>query len=162
MHAGCGADELIDILMRCVLEPGDAILNCPPTFGMYAFDADVNDARVIDVPRRADFSVDVAAVAAAVAAHRPKILFLTSPNNPDGAGGSSADPPQILRSSCADPAQILRRCCADPPQIFRALPNPQNAPSVSFTGRISGPARLLPPLCSLCRTQHQPCLALSH
>ena len=36
--AGAGADELIDLLMRLLIEPGDAILNCPPTFGMYAFD----------------------------------------------------------------------------------------------------------------------------
>ena len=96
LMAGCGADELIDILMRTVLEPGDAILNCPPTFGMYAFDADVNNARVIDVPRRADFSVDVAAVVAAAKAHQPKLLFLTSPNNPDGCVMSDADVATLL------------------------------------------------------------------
>jgi hypothetical protein len=43
---GCGADELIDLLMRCVLEPGDRIVDSPPTFTMYAFDADVNNAQV--------------------------------------------------------------------------------------------------------------------
>ncbi|CAI7813527.1 unnamed protein product, partial [Closterium sp. NIES-53] len=81
---GCGADELIDLIMRCVLEPGEAIVDCPPTFTMYAFDAHVNNARVITVPRRSDYSIDVAGVAAAVEAHCPKLLFLTSPNNPDG------------------------------------------------------------------------------
>lgn len=55
---GCGADELIDLLMRCVLDPGDVIIDCPPTFGMYSFDAAVNDARVVTVPRREDFSID--------------------------------------------------------------------------------------------------------
>lgn len=36
LHAqvGCGADELIDLLMRCVLEPGEKIIDCPPTFTM--------------------------------------------------------------------------------------------------------------------------------
>jgi len=52
---------------------------------MYRFDADINDARTIDVPRLEDFSIDVAGVEAAVAAHNPKIVFLTSPNNPDGS-----------------------------------------------------------------------------
>lgn len=33
-QVGCGADELIDLLMRCVLDPGDAIVDCPPTFTM--------------------------------------------------------------------------------------------------------------------------------
>jgi histidinol-phosphate aminotransferase len=59
LQVGCGADELIDLLMRCVLDPGDAIVDCPPTFTMYAFDADVNDARVITVPRLEGFKTDV-------------------------------------------------------------------------------------------------------
>ncbi len=33
-QVGCGADELIDLLMRCVLDPGDKIVDCPPTFTM--------------------------------------------------------------------------------------------------------------------------------
>ncbi len=43
--AGSGADELIDLLMRVLLEPNDCILSCPPTFGMYSFDAEFNAAR---------------------------------------------------------------------------------------------------------------------
>ncbi len=58
-QVGCGADELIDLLMRCCLDPGDAILDCPPTFTMYAFDAAVNNARVISVPRKDDFQLDM-------------------------------------------------------------------------------------------------------
>eukprot|EP00955_Chlamydomonas_euryale_P111394 366062-Chlamydomonas_euryale.AAC.1 len=84
-QVGCGADELIDLLMRCVLDPGDAIIDCPPTFTMYAFDADVNDARVVTVPRVDGFRVNVPAVKAAVEKHKPKIVFVTSPNNPDGS-----------------------------------------------------------------------------
>lgn len=32
---------------RCVLDPGDSIVDCPPTFTMYEFDAAVNCARAI-------------------------------------------------------------------------------------------------------------------
>lgn len=35
------------IPFRCTLEPGDSIIDCPPTFTMYVFDADVNGAKVI-------------------------------------------------------------------------------------------------------------------
>ncbi|KAM1514619.1 hypothetical protein COP2_014084 [Malus domestica] len=56
---GCGAGELIDLIMRCVLDPGDKIVDCPPTFTMYEFDAAVNAASVIKVPRKLDFSLDV-------------------------------------------------------------------------------------------------------
>ena len=83
--AGAGADELIDLIMRLFLDPGDAILFCPPTFGMYSFDASVNDARVISIPRRADFSLDLEAIETAVMQESPKLMFLTSPNNPDGS-----------------------------------------------------------------------------
>ena len=83
--AGAGADELIDLLMRITLEPDDCILSCPPTFGMYSFDAELNAARVIEVPRKRDFSLDMIAICEAVEAHKPKILFIASPNNPDGS-----------------------------------------------------------------------------
>ncbi|CAA2934366.1 histidinol-phosphate aminotransferase, chloroplastic [Olea europaea subsp. europaea] len=83
--AGCGADELIDLIMRCVLDPGDKIVDCPPTFTMYEFDAAVNAARVIKVSRKLDFSLDVEQIAEVVEQERPKCIFLTSPNNPDGS-----------------------------------------------------------------------------
>ena len=51
---------------------------------MYAFDAAVNAARVITVPRLEGFKLDVPAIKKAVEEHKPKIIFLTSPNNPDG------------------------------------------------------------------------------
>ena len=81
---GHGADELLDYLCRLFLAPGDAVVNTPPTFGMYSFDARLAGARVVDVRRGGDFSPDVEAIEAAAAEHRPKLLFLTSPNNPSG------------------------------------------------------------------------------
>ncbi|THG04868.1 hypothetical protein TEA_010109 [Camellia sinensis var. sinensis] len=83
--AGCGADELIDLIMRCVLDPGDKIVDCPPTFTMYEFDAAVNGALVIKVPRKPDFSLDVELITEVVEQEKPKCIFLTSPNNPDGS-----------------------------------------------------------------------------
>ena len=59
LQVGCGADELIDLLMRCCLDPGDSIVDCPPTFTMYAFDAAVNGAEVITIPRLDGFRIDV-------------------------------------------------------------------------------------------------------
>ncbi len=84
-----GADEILDYLCRIVLDVGDAVVNCPPTFGMYSFDAELNGASVIDVPRIEGFAVDVEGVVSAVdsASHagtHAKLLFLTSPNNPSG------------------------------------------------------------------------------
>ncbi len=83
--AGSGADELIDLLMRVFLKPNDCILSCPPTFGMYSFDAELNAGHCIEVPRHADFSLDMESIRKAVEAFHPKLFFITSPNNPDGS-----------------------------------------------------------------------------
>jgi histidinol-phosphate aminotransferase len=100
---GAGADELIDLIMRVVLSPGDIIINCPPTFGMYAFDADLNNAKVINVPRKADFSLDVDGILEAAEKYSPKLIFLTSPNNPDG----SILPQPVLQKLLALPSLIV-------------------------------------------------------
>ncbi|XP_019056451.1 PREDICTED: histidinol-phosphate aminotransferase 1, chloroplastic isoform X2 [Tarenaya hassleriana] len=93
---GCGCDELIDLIMRCVLDPGEKIIDCPPTFSMYVFDAAVNGAGVIKVPRNPDFSLNVNGIAEAVELEKPKCIFLTSPNNPDGSIISDEDLLKIL------------------------------------------------------------------
>ncbi len=90
---GNGSDELIDLIMRLFLGPGDAIINCPPTFGMYSFDAAICAAEVVRVPRRADFSIDVEAIRRQALEASPvkKLLFVNSPNNPDGSLTSRDD-----------------------------------------------------------------------
>ncbi len=99
--AGAGADELIDLVCRLFLYPGDGVIVCPPTFGMYRFDALIQGARVVEVPRRDDFSLDVQAVerlcTSAGGAPPPKLIFLASPNNPDGGLVPRADLLRLLR-----------------------------------------------------------------
>lgn len=103
LMAGAGADELIDLLMRVFLDPDDCILSCPPTFGMYSFDAGLNAARCIDVPRKVDFSLDLEAIRKAVEEFHPKLLFVTSPNNPDG----SLIPDEVLDQLLAIPVLVV-------------------------------------------------------
>lgn len=81
--AGSGSDELIDLVARALLAPGDRVIDLVPTFGMYRFTAAVCGASYVPVPRRPDFSVDVSAVEAAVDG-RTKLIFAASPNNPSG------------------------------------------------------------------------------
>lgn len=84
--AGLGADELIDLILRAVISPDDVVIDCPPTFGMYHFSADVNGAKLVTVWRNPDFSLDVEGIERAVAdSPNAKVLFLCSPNNPDGS-----------------------------------------------------------------------------
>jgi histidinol-phosphate aminotransferase len=101
--AGSGADELIDLTLRVLLEPGDKVINCPPTFGMYSFDSALNNGQVVNVLRQPDFSLDLAGIRQAVRQHQPKLLFLTSPNNPDG----SLIPPEELEELLCLPVLVL-------------------------------------------------------
>ncbi len=93
---GAGSDELIDLLMRAFLMPGDTIINCPPTFGMYPFDAQLFAAPVITVPRGDTFDLDMDGITVAVEQHRPKMLFIASPNNPTGTLATRAQIEQLL------------------------------------------------------------------
>ena len=125
---GHGADELIDYLCRIFLEPGDAIINCPPTFGMYDFDTRLSFGQVIQVPRRDDFSVDVPGIEEAVMGSqgRVKLIFLTSPNNPDGGLLNSDDLARLLALPAlvvVDEAYIE---FADAPSVAPLVPQTPN------------------------------------
>ncbi|MDP6436543.1 MAG: histidinol-phosphate transaminase [Gammaproteobacteria bacterium] len=81
-----GSSEAIDLLIRAFCAAGqDAIVTCPPTFGMYRVYADVQGARVNEIPLRADqgYALD----ADQITRNWPddgKLLFICSPNNPTG------------------------------------------------------------------------------
>ncbi len=98
-----GADEMLDLLCRLFLRPGDAIIDCPPTFGMYSFDAALAGGKVVEVWRKADFGVDVEAIEQRferpISSLQPptiKLIFLTSPNNPTGNWLPDADLKRLL------------------------------------------------------------------
>lgn len=84
---GRGSDEAIDLLTRafCAAER-DAILVCPPTFGMYANAARIQGAPLVSVPLSAarGFELDADAVLSHYCLTQVKLVFLCSPNNPTG------------------------------------------------------------------------------
>jgi histidinol-phosphate aminotransferase len=93
---GNGSDEIIDLLMRLVIAPGDAVVEAPPTFGMYSFNTGVVGGTLIQVPRDESFGVDIEAIAAAAESSRAKLIFLPSPNNPDGSTLARRDVERLL------------------------------------------------------------------
>lgn len=78
-----GSDELIDLLFRLFLEDGDEIINCPPTFGMYALYAKLNRGKVKIVPRKKDFSIDISEILTSLD-NSVKMIIVCNPNNPTG------------------------------------------------------------------------------
>ena len=92
---GNGADELIDLLMRAFLDPGDVVVDFPPSFGMYAFNAQLQDARIVDVERDERFEISIERTLAALTP-RTKLILLTTPNNPTGTVIPTADVRRLL------------------------------------------------------------------
>lgn len=80
---GNGSDELIEVLFRLFLQPGDRVLSFTPTFAYYPTVAGTCAAEFVGVPRRDDWTVDVEASLAAVD-DRTKLVIVASPNNPTG------------------------------------------------------------------------------
>lgn len=78
-----GADEAIELLIRAFCEPSkDAVLYCPPTYGMYSVSAETFGIEQRVVPTLADWSPNVEAIASQL--ENIKLLYLCSPNNPTG------------------------------------------------------------------------------
>ncbi len=92
---GAGSDQLIDLILRLFLEPGDEVINCVPTFAMFRFFMGLSNGKMVDVPRDEDYAVRVKAVKAAIT-RRTKIILLATPNNPTGTGTPRQDILQIL------------------------------------------------------------------
>ena len=82
-----GSDDGIDLLMRLFLRAGiDSILQCPPTFSMYAFYACLQQAGVINCPLQENdqgFSMDLNALDT-LWQPNCKLIMICRPNNPTG------------------------------------------------------------------------------
>ncbi|BET96330.1 hypothetical protein TCT1_12510 [Xenorhabdus sp. TCT-1] len=78
-----GADESIELLIRVFCEPGrDAVLFCPPTYGMYSVSAETFGVEQKKIPASADWQPDIAAIKNNL--DRVKLIYICSPNNPTG------------------------------------------------------------------------------
>ncbi|CAB1239888.1 histidinol-phosphate aminotransferase [Vibrio cholerae] len=90
-----GADEGIELLIRAFCEPNqDAILFCPPTYGMYAISAETFGVERKKVPLTTDWQLDLPSIEANL--DRVKLVFVCSPNNPTGNLVKRADIIKLL------------------------------------------------------------------
>ncbi len=81
--AGNGSDQLIDLILRLFVAPGDEVINCVPTFDMFRFSTALCSGKLVEVPRDEKYRVDVSAIKKAIT-KKTKIILLANPNNPTG------------------------------------------------------------------------------
>jgi histidinol-phosphate aminotransferase len=91
---GEGSDELIEILGKTFLNPGDSIVVSEHAFIRYRMAGELMGAEVISVPMR-NYTHDLEAMANAVR-DNTKIVFIANPNNPTGTCNSQRQLVQLL------------------------------------------------------------------
>lgn len=96
---GNGSDELIQIIVSALAQPGAVVLAPEPSFVMYRMDALYASTRFVGVPLRPDFSLDRDATLAAMERESPGVVFLAYPNNPTGNLFGAQDIEAILAAA---------------------------------------------------------------
>ncbi len=96
---GDGADEILDVLGKTLIEPGDEFIVPLPSYMYYEFTLKIHGA----VPVYAEWNVvenkvDVDSVLDAIS-DKTKIIFLCTPNNPTGGLIDTEDIKQVLEST---------------------------------------------------------------
>ncbi|MEM1539795.1 MAG: histidinol-phosphate transaminase [Candidatus Bathyarchaeia archaeon] len=76
-----GGDESLERIAHLFLEKGEEAITISPTFSMYRFAVSLQRAKLVEVPLKRDFSLDVDGLLSNVTP-KTKVLFLCSPNNP--------------------------------------------------------------------------------
>lgn len=92
---GNGSNELIDIVVRTFLQPGDEAVMAIPSFVIYAMSVRAHGGRAIEVPLK-DMRHDLSSMADAVS-HKTKMLFIANPNNPTGTIVTKAEFDRLMK-----------------------------------------------------------------
>jgi histidinol-phosphate aminotransferase len=93
---GNGSDELIYYLITTF---GGPVLYPVPTFSMYGIISQALGEKKREVPLDRDFDIDIDRMMAALRKEKPKIVFLSTPNNPTGNCFSSEKILKIIGES---------------------------------------------------------------
>ena len=92
---GAGSTEVLDVLVRLLVEPADNTVIATPTYAYFASQTRINGGSPRTVPLRDGFALDVDGLLGAVD-ERTKCIMLCSPNNPTGKGWDRSDLVQLL------------------------------------------------------------------
>ena len=93
---GDGSDEILDVICKAFLNPGDVIACATPSVVMYAFFGKLHLGRVVELPLKGpEWALDVDMVLRVKA----KLTFIASPNNPTGNAVPARDLERLVSES---------------------------------------------------------------
>lgn len=102
---GNGSNELIELIVRTFLEPGEEVIQAFPTFLVYQKIVSGAGGSMISVPL-SDFRVDLEAMVAAITP-RTKMIIINNPNNPTGTALQAHEMQDFLQRVSRDIVVVL-------------------------------------------------------
>jgi len=81
---GVGSDQIIELIIKVFIEPGDSVVMPTPSFSMYQLSTIMNRGKVVEVPLDQEFNYDIDKMIQVITDVKPKLVFLCTPNNPTG------------------------------------------------------------------------------
>lgn len=82
--AANGSNEILQQLLQAFAGPGRSALGFVPSYSMHPIISDGTDTTWLAAKRTGDFGLDIDYAVGEIAARRPDVVFVTSPNNPTG------------------------------------------------------------------------------
>ena len=96
LWAANGSNEILQQLLQAFGGPGRTAIGFVPSYSMHPIIADGTRTEWLEAARGDDFSLDLETAVAAVAEHKPDVVFIASPNNPSGQSVSLPDLRRLL------------------------------------------------------------------
>jgi histidinol-phosphate aminotransferase len=96
---GNGSDECIQFITAACAREGAVVMAPAPSFVMFQMHALFYRLKFVPVALKTDFSLDVEAFLAAMAEHKPALVWLAYPNNPTGSPYARSDVERIIRAA---------------------------------------------------------------
>jgi histidinol-phosphate aminotransferase len=98
---GNGSNEILELIVRTFVEPGDTVVSADITFAVYPLISISAGARYISVPLK-NFTYDLKAIGDVVRKERARLVFLANPNNPTGTAFFTSELENFLSSLWED------------------------------------------------------------
>ncbi len=92
---GAGSDQVLEFVSRALLSEGDTVLMSKVTFAMYEIYAKQMGAKIVRTP---SYEHKVDEFIEAYKEHKPKIIYICTPNNPTGDATSREDVLKIIEA----------------------------------------------------------------
>lgn len=93
---GNGSEDLIGIISRVFIEPGDKVMTVVPSFGLHILYPKACGATVLIAEMTAQLKFDIEKIVTMLSVEKPKLFFIASPSNPVGCSLNQEDIKAIL------------------------------------------------------------------